>query len=112
MEREVVGWLDRHSVSRTERLLWGVAIVAMVADVVLTVYGIGIGLREFNPIARYAHTSLGVLGILSLKGFALGIAAVGRWVIPDQYGNFVPIMLAIPWLAGAGLNASVVLDVI
>lgn len=104
-EAAVGAWLQRHSVSRTEQLLWVVVVLALVADAVLTVYGLSVGLKELNPVARVAIERMGVFGIVSLKGFAVGLALVGRWVTPDSHGVLVPATLAVPWVVASVLNA-------
>ena len=98
-------WLRRHSVSRTEQLLWVVVLLALVADAALTVYGLSIGFKELNPIARAALDAMGVFGILSLKVFAVGVALLGRWVTPDSHAALVPATLAMPWVVASVLNA-------
>lgn len=101
----MTGLLRRRSVSQTERLLWTVVLVALVADAALTIYGLGIGLRELNPVARRAFDVGGVVGFIGLKTLAVCLAVLGRLVIPDGYGAMVPALLAVPWIVAATLNA-------
>lgn len=98
------------SPSRTEAALWGLAVVAMVADLVATVHGLGIGLRELNPVARWALELAGPMGFVWLKTAALGVAVACRSVTPDRVGAVVPAALAVPWSVAAALNAATILS--
>lgn len=100
------------SVSRAEWALWGVALVAMVADVAATVHGLDLGLRELNPVARTALDSVGVMGFVWLKFGAFGVAVACRSVTPDWIGPVVPAALAIPWIVAATLNVVTILAVV
>ena len=107
----VATWLERYSVSRTEQLLWVVVLMALVADAALTLYGLSIGLQELNPVARFAIDTMGVFGIVSLKGGAVGLALMGRWVTPDSHAVLVPATLAVPWVVASMVNALTLLTV-
>ena len=91
--------------SRRERWLWGVVVVALVADVWLTAYGVAHGYEEMNPLAQAALSAHGVAGLGGLKLFALGVGFVGRAALPSRYAAVVPIGLAIPWAFAACSNA-------
>lgn len=105
-DRRVVDtWLDRYSVSRTEQILWMVVVLSMITDAALTTYGISMGLRELNPIARYAFDSMGVLGFLWLKGLAIGLAIFGWWITPTDHRDLIPATLATLWIGASALNA-------
>lgn len=96
------------AIAAVERELWLVAIGAMVADVVLTLYGLHVGLVENNPIARTAIHVQGATGLVVLKLVALCLAA-GCWaVLPDRYGPVIPLGLAIPTLVAVVSNALLV----
>jgi hypothetical protein len=85
--------------------LWVVAVASLVADGVLTVYGLRLGLTEVNPVAADLVASVGVLGALALlKGGALTVAVGGWTVMPDDYRGLVPAGLALPWVAASVLN--------
>jgi len=92
-------------VSRLERALWCVVVVALVADVGLTAYGLSLGLVERNPIMRQALDVFGIAALAIGKGFALavGLAVRARW---PEYATVVPLGLALPWLVAAGINAA------
>lgn len=103
--------LDRYSVSRTERLLWVVVVLSMISDAALTSYGISVGLRELNPVARYAFESMGIFGFLWLKGFAVCLALFGRWLTPTDHRDLIPATLAVLWIGASTLNAVTLLSV-
>jgi hypothetical protein len=102
-------WAERTSLTRSERVLWATAVVTMFADVGLTAYGLEVGLRELNPVSRAAYHGFGVAGLVWLKLVALSVAVAGRLLVPDRYGDVVPAMLVVPWLAGSAFNVVVLL---
>jgi hypothetical protein len=85
--------------------LWAAVVVGSVLDAALTVYGIGIGLTERNPVAAGLIASIGVVpAVALLKGAALAVA-VGGWVLlPESVRGLVPAALAVPWLGAAAVN--------
>lgn len=92
-------------VARHERALWTVAVAALVLDVVLTTYGLRIGLVEMNPLAARVIAESGVVGMVALKAAALTVGIVGRSLIPRRYAALVPLALGVPWLLAVGVNA-------
>lgn len=92
--------------TRHATTLWCVALAALAADVLLTAYGLQNGYVETNPVAA---AMFGVVGVpatfAALKGLPLAVAAVGRAVLPPAYRGVVPFGLAVPWTAGATINA-------
>jgi hypothetical protein len=96
----------------TDAWLWGVVVVALVLDVVLTYYGLGLGLQEGNPIARSFFSMLGVIeAMLLLKGSVMAMALVAWIALPRQYRAVVPIGVALPWLVASAINATLILQV-
>ena len=87
-----------------ERLLWGLVVLSLLGDVVTTFVGLHLGLSESNPIARSAIHSYGLVGMLALKGIAIGIGLVCRPMLPRAYRAIVPAGLAIPWTAAVFIN--------
>jgi hypothetical protein len=86
-------------------LLWAVAVASLVADGVLTVYGVRLGLTEANPVAADLIAHTGALPALALlKGGALTVAVAGWVVMPDDYRGLVPAGLALPWVVASLLN--------
>jgi hypothetical protein len=93
------------SIAGAEREFWLLAVTAMVGDVLLTLYGLGQGLVETNPIARSAIESAGAVGLYGLKLAAVGVGVVCLPLLPTQYRVIVPLGLAIPSLCAAVINA-------
>ncbi|ELY90113.1 DUF5658 family protein [Natrinema altunense] len=87
-----------------ERLLWGVVVLALAADIVTTFVGLRIGLSESNPAARGAIEGHGLAGMLALKAFAVGVGLICRLLLEHKYRPIVPAGLAVPWLAATVLN--------
>ncbi|AGB32666.1 hypothetical protein C488_13408 [Natrinema pellirubrum DSM 15624] len=87
-----------------ERLLWGLVALSLIADIVTTFVGLNLGLAESNPAARGAIESHGVVGMLGLKAFAVGVALACRPLLERAYRPIVPAGLAVPWLAAAVVN--------
>jgi len=85
--------------------LWVVAMVTLVADGALTVYGIRLGLTEINPVAADLIARIGIVPTLALlKSGAVAVAVVGWVVMPADYRGLVPASLALPWAAASLVN--------
>ena len=88
-----------------ERALWGLLAVALLADAVLTWYGLGRGLTEANPVMAAAMAWLGVAGgITVVKGAALVVAGLARVTVSPETTPVVPLAMAIPWGLAALIN--------
>ena len=90
--------------ARHERGLWAFAIAALVADIALTAYGLERGAVELNPVARWVIAEFYIVGMTGLKLVGVGVALVGRRLVPDEFGALVPVALGTPWALAAGLN--------
>ena len=98
--------------TRHARTLWCVALLALVADVALTAYGLRNGYVETNPLAVAMFRRVGVPATFAaLKGFPLAVAGVGRAVLPPEFRGVVPFCLAVPWTAAAVVNVLVLAGV-
>ncbi|QSG14639.1 putative membrane protein [Halapricum desulfuricans] len=91
-----------------ESYLWGVLVVALLSDVVLTGYGLQHGLSEGNPAMRLAVDAAGIVALLGAKLAALGFGVAVRRDLDDR-GAVVPLGLAIPWVGAATVNAVLIL---
>lgn len=100
------GW-EQH----VEHELWIVVVVAMVADILLTVHGLQIGLKELNPVARQALEFAGVFGLFVLKGMALLVGVCCRPLIPDRMNVVIPLGLAIPSVCAVLINTTIVVAI-
>lgn len=91
------------------RIAWVVLLVAAVADVATTVYGLHIGLYESNPVVRSFVTDYGAIVMVGLKAVAIGYTAMGfavvsqlsetRWVRISLVGT-----VSLVWLGATGVN--------
>ncbi|MCU4717214.1 DUF5658 family protein [Halapricum hydrolyticum] len=98
---------DRRVVDRlaaVEPQLWIVLLVTLFADVVLTHYGLQVGLTEANPLMRTAIEAAGIVALLGVK-LLIVVVGVGVRLSLDERGAVVPIGLALPWLLAATINA-------
>ncbi|WP_229122688.1 DUF5658 family protein [Halapricum desulfuricans] len=118
-ESTATSWVDRqattgeHSqivrmLADIESYLWGVLVVALLSDVVLTGYGLQHGLSEGNPAMRLAVDAAGIVALLGAKLAALGFGVAVRRDLDDR-GAVVPLGLAIPWVGAATVNAVLIL---
>lgn len=98
--------------SRYERELWGLTLVAMILDVILTIQGLRLGLHELNPVARTALDQAGAFGLYGLKSVAVLLGVFCVLVIPDRYTPFVPLGLALPSVVAVFINTFVIISVI
>ena len=95
---------------RNERLLWTVALLALLADVVTTLVGLEAGLAEGNPVVAGALADAGLAGFLGVKITVLALAG-GRLAAP-RFRVAIPLGVALPWLLAAGTNAVLLLAVV
>ncbi len=87
-----------------ERALWAAVAFSLVGDVATTFLGLHLGLAESNPLARSAIDGWGLLGMLALKAFAVGVGLVCLQFLPREARPIVPAALAVPWLVAVGIN--------
>ena len=83
--------------------LWALAVAVAAADVALTYWGLQVGLAEGNPVVAALLSHVGILALVALKGALLGLAAGCRWACP-RWGPWLPLGLALPWLAAVAIN--------
>jgi hypothetical protein len=95
------------SASSVETALWAVAVAALAADTVLTLYGLHLGHTEANPLMRAALTA-GPAGLVGAKLGALAVALCCRPLLERSRRALIPATLAAPWLLAAVLNATLV----
>ncbi|MFC7194182.1 DUF5658 family protein [Halosimplex aquaticum] len=93
------------SVSDLELLLWVLVCWALVLDIVLTAYGLSVGLVERNPLMRQALGAFGLSALALAKAAAVAVALVFRALWPE-YALVAPIGLAIPWVLAVVFNAA------
>jgi len=98
------------TVSDLELLLWVLVCWALLLDVVLTAYGLSIGLVERNPLMRQALDAFGVTALVFAKAGAVAVA-LGFRVVWPEYALLAPIGLAIPWTIAVLVNAALIASV-
>ncbi|PSQ29430.1 hypothetical protein BRD06_03035 [Halobacteriales archaeon QS_9_67_15] len=79
-------------------------------DVVLTAYGLSIGLVERNPLMRQALNAFGVAALVFAKAAAVAVA-LGFRVVWPEYALLAPIGLAVPWTIAVLVNAALIASV-
>jgi hypothetical protein len=78
--------------------------------VALTLYGLGLGFAEANPVAAVVVGAVGpVPALVGLKLLALGVVALGARALPTGLGPTAPATLAVVWALAALYNVSVLL---
>ena len=97
------------ALARRERILWAVAAFALLGDLLLTRYGLALGLAERNPVAASVIATHGLSGMAALKLPGVALALGWRVVLPSAYRGVAPVALALPWLVAVGVNAGVIL---
>ena len=112
-DREDDSIIDRflHLTRDVEPELWIALLTVMALDVVLTMYGLEIGLREGNPIARAAIERFGVFGLVWLKGLSMTIAVIGWARIERRFQGLVPLGITLVWGFAVTVNATLILTV-
>jgi hypothetical protein len=93
--------------TRHERWLWGVVVVALIGDVLLTNVGLGQGMREGNPAMRWAIGAGGIGALVLVKVSAVAVGVSIRLWRP-QYAGSITLGLAVPWLLAVAINAVVI----
>ncbi|ELK55698.1 MULTISPECIES: DUF5658 family protein [Haloferax] len=98
-----------HAVS-DEHVLWTVTMLAFVLDVLTTLYGLGRGLAELNPVVLALIPVFGPVGaLISLKLVVLAVAVVAWRVLPSRYRGAIPIGVAVPWGVAGLMNTQLIL---
>ncbi|KTG07504.1 DUF5658 family protein [Haloferax profundi] len=93
-----------------DNVLWAVTMLALILDVVTTLYGLGRGLAELNPVVLAFIPSMGTVGaLLFLKLVVLTVALVAWVVLPKRYRAAIPIGVAVPWGVAGLMNTQLIL---
>ncbi|WP_440767552.1 DUF5658 family protein [Natronorubrum sp. DTA7] len=96
-------------------LAWALLVLAAFADVFTTVYGLGMGARETNPVGRYLFFGHGIGAAAAFKLIVIGVVAAGsvgvyalerRYVTgPPVWWLYYPALVAPIWMGAAAWNA-------
>jgi len=97
--------------SETHAVLWTVVIVATVADVVLTLTGLSIGLGEGNPVVRLLLSGFGPAGLWLVKFLAMLWLVAGWVLLPERVGTAFLAVFALVTVAVTAHNAVLILEV-
>ncbi|ELZ05784.1 hypothetical protein [Natrialba aegyptia] len=95
-----------------DRAFWFLVTLTVVGDLATTAVGLQLGLVESNPVGRAAIEGYGLVGILTLKAFAIGVGLACRPLCPRSYQFIVPACLALPWSIAVVLNSWLILSVV
>jgi hypothetical protein len=96
-----------------EPTLWAIALAGLLLDVLLTAYGLSLGLTELNPVARDLMAAYSPLGaMIFLKSVALVVGGLGWLIVPRTARAVVPACLAVPWWIAVAINATLIVTVV
>lgn len=90
------------------RVLWTLAVALAVADTLLTVLGLEIGLSEANPVARHALSLFGVSGLFLLKGVSIAALALVVRTLSYRFERAALVGFTLPQAAAVGVNATLI----
>lgn len=91
------------------RWVWVLGVAVVVGDLVTTVYGLDVGLRERNPFVVAVLARYGVAGLVGLKLVAIGWVAVIWRGLGRRYGVAAMAGLILPQSIAVGLNVVTIL---
>lgn len=96
--------------SKTAHILWIVGIVAIVGDLVTTIYGLQIGLSERNPFVASVLAQYGLAGLVGLKLLVVVWITVIWRVLSRRYAIAAMAGLALPQAVAVVLNVATILS--
>ncbi|MFB6266134.1 MAG: DUF5658 family protein [Halodesulfurarchaeum sp.] len=105
------GHFEERSIPPTDLVLWSVVVVGSVFDILTTMVGLGIGLREANLVARAFIQTYGLTGIGWLKLGALVGLVVSWFGLPKRPARLLLLWFAVVSLLAVFLNALTLLQV-
>lgn len=93
-------------------LYWQLVVVALLADISLTIYGRRLGLIELNPLARTAIETYGNGAMVPMKAIVVMIALAAWSSLPKSQRWLVPLSVAIPWTAASLINLGLIVSIL
>lgn len=96
----------------TPGFIWGfcaLCLAMVVGDLVTTVYGLNIGLREQNPFVVAVLSSYGVAGLVGLKLIAVSWVGIIWYGLGRRYGIAAMAGLMVPQTVAVVLNVVTIL---
>lgn len=103
----------RRAIDSTEPIdvhLWMLVLVVMMGDIILTLFGLGYGLIERNPIVLFGLETFGQSILAFLKVPALGIGLYGWVTLSPTMRRLNLVGLAIPWSMAVCVNSWLILE--
>jgi len=92
------------------RVVCALGVAAVLGDLVTTVYGLEIGLRERNPFVLAVLGQYGVAGLVGLKLVAVSWVAVIWRALGRRYGVAAMAGLAVPQGIAVAVNVFTILN--
>ncbi|APX98637.1 DUF5658 family protein [Natronorubrum daqingense] len=103
-------------------LAWAFLVLAAFADVFTTVYGLGIGAHETNPVGRMLFFDHGIAAAAAFKLAVIGLVAGASVAIyglerrylsgPPVWWLYYPALVATIWMGAAAWNALLLAGVV
>lgn len=94
--------------TRTHAALWGLILVATVADILLTMRGTALGFEEGNALVRTMLSAFGPAGLWVVKFAAMCWLVAGWTLLSDRNAAIFLGLFAVVTLAVTVHNAAVV----
>lgn len=91
--------------TRTHRILWTAILVSTVVDILLTMTGLELGLREGNPVVRTMVSAFGLVGLWLVKYLAMLWLVAGWALLSDRNASIFLALFATVTLAVTTHNA-------
>lgn len=92
--------------------LWVLTAAVVVGDLLSTVHGLSIGLREQNPVVADVLANHGFAGLVALKVLVLGWAVVAWRALSRRYGVAALVGLVLPQATAVVVNLATILAVV
>ena len=96
--------------TETHAVLWTVVVVATVGDVLLTMAGTGLGLREGNAVVRMMVAAFGPAGLWVVKFLAMCWLVAGWTLLSDRDASIFLALFAVVTVSVTGYNAVLIVE--
>jgi hypothetical protein len=96
--------------TETHAVLWTVVVVATVGDVLLTMAGMGLGLREGNAVVRMMMGAFGPAGLWVVKFLAMCWLVAGWTLLSDRDASIFLALFAVVTVSVTGYNAVLIVE--
>jgi hypothetical protein len=106
-------WMEEVPVERemtdTHAVLWTAIIITTVADIILTLVGVGTGLGEGNPVVRALMSAFGIPGLYIVKFLAMVWLVAGWTLLSDRNASIFLALFAIVTILVTAHNSILIL---